>query len=611
MHKITLFTLVLGLLTLTLTPLAVADYTIFNTHDTQTAWVVYSTWRPASNDFPAGFRTRGWYRVRPGETRTLSVPAGNSWVYLRITRPYPTEIRPGDHETRDNFLVWMHPNRAFTAVETADGTFLASDWDQDDLVQERFYEYANGGRFTISGPHQELTPSQIALLASKRKLDGATLIDSLVIDQDEMRQKTSGGQPVDGLFRYDGDNNHFILMRQYDNTCGTTSAEMLLHYYGKDVTQADIWEAGDIDTVDAGAWPGELRSALNGLGVTAKWYHKLTLAWLKYYVRQNRPPIILLRFGDFLHYVVVVGYNSNGDFLIADPNNLFRWLTGAEMLTGWSLDPPGLPNTRYRVEGRFQKFALSVLTDFTDTGLSDNNGIVPTSAPTRHFPPNRSEMTAVYVVGDDDWNPFFRTRYWERTLTFADDFTDYRVAALKPFLWEQPDAWLAKAYLQGHDDIAADEVKVWGQIEYGQVTRGRLWVIVRTYKHPKGQTVAAAPQVTLKPDLGAVDFLEPDAALPLETVLLGNYPNPFNPETWIPYHLATDAKVILTIYDTKGRVVRQLDLGSQPAGYYTNRHRAAYWDGHNKKGESVASGVYFYQLRAGEYSATKRMVIVK
>ena len=81
-------------------------------------------------------------------------------------------------------------------------------------------------------------------------------------------------------------------------------------------------------------------------------------------------------------------------------------------------------------------------------------------------------MTAVYVVGDDDWNPFFRTRYWERTLTFADDFTDYRVAALKPFLWEQPDAWLAKAYLQGHDDIAADEVKVWGQIEYGQGNPG-------------------------------------------------------------------------------------------------------------------------------------------
>ena len=477
--------------------------------------------------------------------------------------------------------------------------------------KKRFYEYANGGRFNISGPYRDLSPSDIALHQSKLKLDGATLIDTLVIDKDEMRQKTSGGQPVSGAFRYDGDNNQFILMRQYDNTCGTTSAEMLLHYYGKDVTQADIWEEGDIDTVDAGAWPGELRSALNGLGVPAKWYHKGTLDLLRHYVRQNRPPIILLRFGDFLHYVVVVGYSSQGDFLVADPNNLFRWLTSDEMLIGWSLDAPGLPNTKYRVEGRFENFALSVLTNFTDTGLSDNNAIVPTSAPTRHFPPNRSEMEAVYVVGDDDWNPFFRTRYWERTLDFARDFTDYRVAALNPFLWENPDSWLAKASLQGHDAISADEVKVWGQIEYGNVTRGHLWVIVRAYKYPKGQTVAAAPQVTLKPDLGAVEARELDAALPMETALLGNYPNPFNPETWIPYHLATDADVTLTIYDAKGVLVRQLDLGSQPAGYYTNRQRAAYWDGHNESGESVASGIYFYQLRAGDYSATKRMLIVK
>ena len=602
MPKITPFILIVGLLTLTLTPLATSDYSIFNGHDTQTAWVVYSTWRPASGDWPAGFRTWGWYRVKPGETRTLSVPSGNKWVYVRVTHPYPTEILPSDHQTRDNFPVWMHPNRAFTAVETASGTFLASDWDQDALVQKRFYEYANGGRFNISGP-AGLTPSETALRTSQAKLDAATLIEGLVIEKDEMRQKTYSSQPVAGSFKYYGDNNHFILMRQYDNTCGTTSAEMLLHYYGKDVTQADIWEAGDIDTVDAGAWPGELRSALNGLGVTAKWYHKLSLDRLKYYVRQNRPPIILLRFGDFLHYVVVVGYNSNGDFLIADPNNLFRWLTSDEMRQGWSLDAPGLPNTRYRVEGRFKKFALLVLTNFTDAGLGDNNAIVPSYAPTHHFPPNRSEMEAVYVVGDDDWNPFFRTRRWERTLDFVYDFADYRVAALKPFLWEKPDSWVARAYLQGHDDIAADEVKVWGQIEYGKVTRGHLWVIVRTYKHPKGQTVAAAP--------GAIDSREPDAVLPMETALLGNYPNPFNPETWIPYHLGKAAEVTLTIYDTKGVLVRRLDLGRQPAGYYTDQTKAAYWDGHNESGESVASGVYFYQLRAGDYTATRRMVIVK
>ena len=111
------------------------------------------------------------------------------------------------------------------------------------------------------------------------------------------------------------------------------------------------------------------------------------------------------------------------------------------------------------------------------------------------------------------------------------------------------------------------------------------------------------------------------ALTPKETVLLPNYPNPFNPETWIPYHLAHAADVTLTIYDSKGVMVCQLDLGHQSAGYYTDRSKAAYWDGRNENGESVASGVYFYQLRAGrsglsvphrrDYTALRRMVIVK
>ena len=101
------------------------------------------------------------------------------------------------------------------------------------------------------------------------------------------------------------------------------------------------------------------------------------------------------------------------------------------------------------------------------------------------------------------------------------------------------------------------------------------------------------------------------ALTPKETTLLPNYPNPFNPETWIAYRLAKDADVTLTIYDTKGVLVRGLDLGHQPAGYYTDRSRAAYWDGRNESGESVASGVYFYQLRAGDFSQMRRMVIVK
>ena len=98
---------------------------------------------------------------------------------------------------------------------------------------------------------------------------------------------------------------------------------------------------------------------------------------------------------------------------------------------------------------------------------------------------------------------------------------------------------------------------------------------------------------------------------PSETLLLSNYPNPFNPETWIPYHLADPGDVRITIYDMKGHVVKHLELGHQPAGFYTNRGRAAYWNGRNAVGEKVVSGVYFYTLTAGDFAATRKMLILK
>ena len=99
--------------------------------------------------------------------------------------------------------------------------------------------------------------------------------------------------------------------------------------------------------------------------------------------------------------------------------------------------------------------------------------------------------------------------------------------------------------------------------------------------------------------------------MPKETALLANYPNPFNPETWIPYQLSEPAEVTVTIYAAHGAVVRRLDLGHRRAGSYDSRGRAAYWDGRNAAGESVASGVYFYTLSAGDFSATRKMVIRK
>ena len=98
---------------------------------------------------------------------------------------------------------------------------------------------------------------------------------------------------------------------------------------------------------------------------------------------------------------------------------------------------------------------------------------------------------------------------------------------------------------------------------------------------------------------------------PEKTVLLANYPNPFNPETWIPYHLAVPTKVTLHIFAVSGALVRMLDLGHQPAGVYQQRTRAAYWDGRNQLGEPVASGIYFYRLTASDFTATRKMLIRK
>ena len=100
-------------------------------------------------------------------------------------------------------------------------------------------------------------------------------------------------------------------------------------------------------------------------------------------------------------------------------------------------------------------------------------------------------------------------------------------------------------------------------------------------------------------------------ARPEKTQLFANYPNPFNPETWIPYELATDTHVRLTIYNTQGVVIRTLQFGYQSAGYYTDRDRAAYWDGRNALGERVASGLYFYQLETDAMSLLRKMVILK
>ena len=101
------------------------------------------------------------------------------------------------------------------------------------------------------------------------------------------------------------------------------------------------------------------------------------------------------------------------------------------------------------------------------------------------------------------------------------------------------------------------------------------------------------------------------AFVPKENIVLQNYPNPFNPETWLPFQLVKDADVSVRIFDTNGKMVRSLELGRKTAGSYLTKELAAYWDGKTMTGEQVSSGVYFYNIQAGNYSATRKMMVLK
>lgn len=168
----------------------------------------------------------------------------------------------------------------------------------------------------------------------------------------------------------------------------------------------------------------------------------------------------------------------------------------------------------------------------------------------------------------------------------------------------------------GKIDIV-DLVKVAGALSNGTSAPALLAQVqdIDLTKKDVEQWLSRAQQqkLTDPTSLQGIRFLEQllVALTPKETALLPNYPNPFNPETWIPYQLAKSADVSISIYAANGTLVRTLDLGHQPVGIYQSRSRAAHWDGKNAVGEPVASGVYFYTLKAGDYSATRKMLIRK
>ncbi len=210
--------------------------------------------------------------------------------------------------------------------------------------------------------------------------------------------------------------------------------------------------------------------------------------------------------------------------------------------------------------------------------------------------------------------------------------------AVYAFLKVGPD-WELQAAIIPHRGLAEDQG--WGNGDNmgsavaldGQFGRGFNYAVIgvsgdATPEHPDRGSVylfdtedAANLNIPLSKNIN--DFRIPASVEPTDrlalimlgdvkrTALLQNFPNPFNPETWIPYTLADAAEVRVRIYDVQGALVRQLDIGQQGAGRYLSRQTAAYWDGRDQSGASVASGVYFYTLKADAFSKTRRLIIRK
>ena len=444
--KSTVFTVIAVLLICATAQFVAGDYTVRNYRD-HNVYVCYAYWDTSFSGGHGAWRARGYYKVEPGQKRNLYVPSNQDTVYVRIESNGKEVQHRGNRE--DGFFDY-HPDKAHSIYQKMVGgenVVFEGSSPVDGLERVRYKKYGNPGSFNFG--------------SRSAYYRGAVTIKGLSIPS--------------GKYKPDAGGNAFILLEQFGNTCGPTSLEMMLHYYGVKANMTDIWEAGDIHSVVTGTWPSEMRQALNGLGVPSHWYGGLDdpFGKLRYYVDQNRPPCILIRYeGSRYHWVVVVGYHPKRDeYLLADPAPPnFKWLSRDELATYW-----GFKDDRHGVlwEGGFRK------EPWVDAAVAVTSEpytvIVPLSAPTRnHFIGLWSEMKGQRITGDKKF--LGTTRGFERTLKFDKPFDFCRVSAIEEL------GSRGTARLHGFKAVGERSVKIWGEIEDGAVLRGKMWVMVRTYR---------------------------------------------------------------------------------------------------------------------------------
>ena len=483
MSKKLFFLLVFVTVTLTLTQFATADYRITNERATESVWVVYSTFRPADRNWPAGWWTTGYLKILPEATRTLPIPANNNSVYIRIVERDGKEIKPTDHATRKPFRFSIHPSKNFRVVLDKNGRILKSSHNTWTLKHATLYRYRNGGSHTI--PSNEINSNDLNI--------GLQLPSDLISEEAFAR-----------------DSIYFVLKAQHPTLTGGSGLR-----YGSCQILLDVPPDREIFIfpIPSQTKTEEARDAAKGIAVTL-----LT---------------------DLIRIPIPLGGTLLGvlDLFskVRDAKDEQNYKLRIE-LQNWVYD-------RQRPEKEVNYLVL----------LRQKLGV-------------RNALRGINITMEQQ----YLTPNGTRPQTIKDSK-----------FWRFEEGWAAPT---------AQPVPI--------------------FDYPPFQLLPAEVQQYLLLQFSELGTTE-SGLIPEETALLANYPNPFNPETWIPYHLANASDVKITIYDTRGGIVRQLALGHQPAGFYNSRSRAAYWDGRNRVGEPVASGVYFYQLETDDLSSLRKMVILK
>ena len=580
-----------------------ADYTLRNGSATETAWATYSVWQPAGRDaignwWPEGWRTQGWYKIEPNRTRTLSVPAGNPVVYIRVIDP-SGEIRPPDHATRDVFLFWIHPSEVFTAVETNNGTLLRGTHAQGRLETADFYEYRNGSSHTIAG-----TPRRPDRPAQQIHDEAIHAVVWIATDLGNGWVGKGSGVLIDERRRLIVTNEHVI-----------ENARRIYVFFPWQDTNGVLNKDEDF-YLENWDWFETKGYATYGQVVAQNVRNDLAIVQLA-----QIPPTAREIKHDFSRNVEDGMRRGDTVHILGNPGTrLWNWTHGTFLTPQQICLPSG--GACLAMEGdaeggnsggpvlNGQGTLIGILTAGTDETLA-------AAAPAKNVKALLSRVPAnLAPVPPQRTNP-------KRTFKIRN-----RTGVTIPYQikWSNDNNWesfsLSTGFISMHWSSGQQILSGYPRIRFDHIA-GDQGVTYRTYKLETVQFSGNndhAPiyyfqynrlgnMLDLFRDTPAAPALSKTA--PTETVLLSNYPNPFNPETWIPYQLTTPAEVTVTIHTADGRLVRTLALGHQPAGVYESKSRAAYWDGKNEQGEPVASGLYFYTLKAGDFTATRRMLILK